>query len=137
MSLEAIKLVNKDSIDDFRDISNIFEEYNIHKSVIELSSDFGIMYKDSDGNVLGSTFLYFTNSPTIWFDLFVVKKGLQKSLRNTVINTLLEAVIQISLSKGYRYIMVQPSFQKSIKRLEGLGFVKFGNKGFYTLKLGE
>lgn len=120
---------------DEAELKVMFEKYGMSEGITEALSETGYLARqnDKDGRIVGAAFLYTTNSPMAIIDSFGVDKDLNREERNFVIEHLLAATTALAYEWGYKFILAEPKFPKSERRLEALGFKEF-RPGSYILR---
>lgn len=113
-------------------LEELFTQHSYDSDLVNFTSNAGFTVL-KDGIIVGAAFLFTTNSPVSYIDMFVVDKNLSREDRNLAIETLLAAIVALSLEWGYKVILAVPRFTKSEKRLLDLGFTEF-KSGSYMMR---
>lgn len=114
---------------DIHAVDAMFKEHDKDGSPLDLAPSSGVVVEE-DGEIMGVSFLYMTNSPIAMLDLSCVRKSLDKDKRNQVLDLLIVALQNMAKHYGYKYIVCDPIYKKSERRLIDHGFIK-GNKEVY------
>lgn len=119
---------------DAEELKALYEAHEKGTGITEALSTSGYLARSNkDGKIVGAAFLYTTNSPMAIVDSFVVDKDLNRLGRNFVIENLLAAVTALAYEWDYKFLLAEPRFSKSEKRLQELGFTEF-RPGSYILR---
>lgn len=89
-------------------------------------------YKDDI--IVGAGFLVCTNTLTCLAECFAIDPTLNKEEREYVASNLIKAVVALGHRHGYKYMVAEPKYKKSARRLEELGFNLTGS-GKYLIRL--
>lgn len=109
--------------EDTKEIGALFEQWGMPCKTMEFASETGFAVCNDNG-IQGAAYLYKTNSPVSIIDMFVINKDLPKEEKETAIDLLIAALVVNSKKMGYRVIMAEPRFAKSIDRLKKHGFTE-------------
>ena len=100
----------------------MFLEHDPETPGLALCSNTGCIVEE-DGEALGCSFLYLTNSPVCLIDLSCVKKGIDKDKRSEVIDAFITKLKEMAFANNYRFICCDPIHKRSDKRLLDHGLI--------------
>lgn len=128
----VIMVIREHKTSDLPVVDEILVSHGLPKFSVRLASDIGFI-AEKNGEVVGSVFLYTTNSIINRIDLLCVKKTLTKNEKTQAIDGMMDMLMKRSRDMGYSVLMADPIYKKSGKRLLEYGF-KEVSQGQYWME---